>query len=83
MDSAGITNAAVQLTTEQISQITQDRIIGLLISMGLIVIGGLCGAKIRNDVGKVMGIISATLGAVGTVGFTLSLIELSTRTIIG
>jgi len=59
----------------------QDRVVGLIISMALIVIGGLCEAKIRNEVGRITGLILALLGAVGTVGFTLELIRLSTQMI--
>ena len=81
MDPVNATNIVVQLTSEQISGMMQDRFVGLMISMILIVVGGLCGTKIRNEIGKIMGIILALLGSIGTVGFTLELIKLSTQMI--
>jgi len=79
IDPVNATNVAVQLTAEQISGMMQDRIMGLFISLGLTAIGGLCGAKIRNKVGKAIGLIIGGLGAIGTIGFTVSLINLTTQ----
>lgn len=77
IDPTNITNTVVQLTAEQISGMMQDRVIGLLVSIGLMTLGGVCGIKIRNEVGKAIGMILGGLGAIGTVGFTVALINLS------
>lgn len=79
MDPANMTNTVVQLTAEQIQGAIQDRVVGLLISLGLIGVGGLFGVKVRNEVGKVIGGILAIIGSIGTIGFTLALINLSTQ----
>ena len=81
MDPANITNTVVQLTSEQISGMMQERITGLLLSMGLTVLGGFCGAKIREEIGKIIGVILTVIGGIGTVGFTISLLNLSTQMI--
>lgn len=81
MDPATLTNAAVQLTADQIQGMIQERIIGLIISMFLIVVGGICGSKIRNEVGKTIGIILAIIGGIGTITFTIQLINLSTQVV--
>ncbi|MCX6750010.1 MAG: hypothetical protein NTZ83_00975 [Candidatus Pacearchaeota archaeon] len=81
MDPVSTTNAIVQLTSEQISSLMQERIFGLIISIVLIVIGGLAGTKIRNEFGRVFGLILTLSGAIGTIGFTLALLNLSTQMI--
>lgn len=57
----------------------QDRVVGLLVSIGLTALGGFFGVKVRNEVGKVVGAIFGILGAIGTIGFTLALLNLSTQ----
>lgn len=48
IDPVNATNTVAQLTAEQISGMMQDRIIGLIVSLGLTVVGGFFGVKIRN-----------------------------------
>ncbi len=77
IDAVNATNVVVQLTAEQISGMMQDRIVGLIVSISLTAIGGVCGAKMRNEVGKAIGFVFGGLGAIGTIGFTISLINLT------
>jgi len=77
IDPVNATNTVAQLTAEQISGMMQDRVLGLFISLGLGAVGTVFGKATRNELKKVVGYILAILGAIGTIGFTLSLISLA------
>lgn len=77
IDPVNATNVAVQLTAEQIQGAVQDKVIGLLVSLGLTGIGVACGAGVKNAAGKIIGMILGILGLLGTIGFTLALLDLS------
>ncbi len=79
IDPVNATNTVAQLTAEQISGMMQDRVVGLLVSIGLTAVGGFFGAKVRNEGGKVVGTIFGILVAIGTIGFTIALLNLSTQ----
>jgi hypothetical protein len=79
VDPTIVANTVTQLTTEQISWMIQERILGLFFSMGLTLLGGILGAKIRDEIGKIIGGFFAIIGGIGTIGFTISLLNLSTQ----
>lgn len=74
--ATNLTNVAVTYTSQQISDLLVERAFGFIISFSLTAIGIGIGAKARNQIAKIIGIIIALIGAIGDMVFLLGLLDI-------
>lgn len=74
-----VEQVVVSLTAQQIEDLITEKVLRLVILLFLTGIGAGVGIKAKNEVKKFIGIIVASLSAIGSASYTLQIIQLTQK----